>query len=694
MDSNKKPVEKSVGTKSDKKSVKIAKPSFPVVRQEGEAGSIAKRDKKSSTSGNSSASGHIDISALTKLLSSNEQGLIYFKNIFATVHEPLLVLDGNLRVISANRSFYKFFKVKPKETVGNLVYDLGNQQWRIPSLRALLETILPQKAFFNDYVVEHEFPIIGRRIMLLNARQIRGQQKESHLILLAFEDATLRIQLERTIEVSEQRFRAAFDTASDIMLLVDKTSGKVVNSNRAAKKSFGYSEQKLLEKNLWDLDILKDQQHFKQIFAELEKRHNVKLLNKTIQTGQGRSFPADIYLMDKATVIQCNIRNISERVQAEAKIMERHATLNAILENSTTPVFSLDRNYRYTSFNTAHASVMNALFRTEIEIGQSLLKYQALPEDRKEAKKNIDRALRGEQVIESAYSGELGIKRRYFEVTHNPIKDTDGAVIGVSVFSNDVTERKQAEQALQEYSEHLETDVANRTRELRDAQEKLVHHERLAVLGQIAGSVSHELRNPLGVINSAIYYLKMVQPDADDNIRQYHAMIEQEVQNAKKIINDLLDFVRGIPAHREPVSVPDLVQHVLEQCPVPPSVQVALKLPIDLPKIYADPYQMEQVLGNLLVNACQAMGAGGKLTILARQQREMVALTVKDTGTGITPENIPKLFEPLFTTKSKGIGLGLTVSKKLINANDGRIEVQSKPGKGSAFTVTLPVHNN
>jgi signal transduction histidine kinase len=97
------------------------------------------------------------------------------------------------------------------------------------------------------------------------------------------------------------------------------------------------------------------------------------------------------------------------------------------------------------------------------------------------------------------------------------------------------------------------------------------------------------------------------------------------------------------------------------------------------------------VLGNLTVNACQAMGDGGKLTILAHKQEGMVAIAVKDTGTGISPENMKKLFEPLFTTKVKGIGLGLVVSRKLAEANGGRIEVKSEPGKGSTFTLVLPV---
>ena len=206
--------------------------------------------------------------------------------------------------------------------------------------------------------------------------------------------------------------------------------------------------------------------------------------------------------------------------------------------------------------------------------------------------------------------------------------------------------------------------------------------------------MGHELRNPLAVIKSAVYYLKLVQPDADDKTSQYFDMIEREVRTSEKIITDLLDFARNSSGERESISIPELVRLTLERFPVPQPISIVLELPADLPKLYVDPRQMEQVLGNLVVNACQAMGESGKLTISAKRQEELVAIAVKDTGAGITPENMQKLFEPLFTTKPKGIGLGLAVSRKLAEANEGRIEVQSEPGKGSTFTLYGPVYRD
>ena len=244
----------------------------------------------------------------------------------------------------------------------------------------------------------------------------------------------------------------------------------------------------------------------------------------------------------------------------------------------------------------------------------------------------------------------------------------------------------------------LDQRVEERTQALREAQEQLVRKERLAVLGQLAGSVGHELRNPLGVINNAVYLLKMVHVDADETTREYLDMISSEVRNATEIVSSLLEFVRTRPARRQETSVPDLIAQTLEKQPLPEGVRARTEIAADLPAAYVDPGQIGLVLVKLVRNAYQAVPDGGRLTITAelsegasiRNQRSEIRIQLSDTGCGISPENMKKLFEPLFTTKARGIGLGLAVSRNLVEANGGSIEVESKEGEGSSFTVILP----
>ena len=278
--------------------------------------------------------------------------------------------------------------------------------------------------------------------------------------------------------------------------------------------------------------------------------------------------------------------------------------------------------------------------------------------------------------------------------------DDDGRILKWFGTCTDINEIKLAEEEIRKLNADLEQRVEERTYELRQAQEKLVRQEKLAMLGQLAGGVGHELRNPLGIISSAVYYLKLVQPKAGGKIKHYHGLIEEEVHNAEKIITELMDFARLESMERRPLSISDLVGRTLARFIVPEYIKMKLIFPEDLPKIFVDSRQMEQVLGNITMNACQAMGSQNSkhiigrdtiLTISARLKKGMVAIAVKDTGTGITPENMDKIFEPLFTTKAKGIGLGLAVSRKLAEANGGRIELKSELGKGSTFTLYLPV---
>lgn len=255
----------------------------------------------------------------------------------------------------------------------------------------------------------------------------------------------------------------------------------------------------------------------------------------------------------------------------------------------------------------------------------------------------------------------------------------------------DITTLKQAQDILKEYSERLEETVKERTQELHKTQAQLVQQEKLAVLGQLAGGVAHELRNPLGVITNAIYFLQMIQTEADETIREYLSIIADRVTEAEKIITALLNFSHTRLPMPETIVISNMVTAALEHYPPPHSVQVKLDLSPSLPPVLVDKVQFEQqVLPNLLTNAYQALPNGGRLTISARSEEGWLKLYVTDTGAGMSQKVMRKIFEPLFTTKAKGIGLGLAVSQKLVEVNGGCIEAESAEGQGSTFILTLP----
>ncbi len=256
----------------------------------------------------------------------------------------------------------------------------------------------------------------------------------------------------------------------------------------------------------------------------------------------------------------------------------------------------------------------------------------------------------------------------------------------------ELTERKRAEEELAKHREHLEELVEERTKELRDAQERLVRSEKLAILGQLAGGVGHELRNPLGSIKNAAYFLEMALEQPEPEVKETLEILNKEVATSEHIISSLLDFARPKPPTRHKVEINHLLQEALSRTNVPEKIKVVSKLDESLPQILADPEQLGQVFRNLILNAIQAMPDGGQLEIRSEvSPPAQLAISFADAGVGIPEDNLKKLFEPLFTTRAKGIGLGLSITKILVEGHKGTIEVQSKLGKGSIFTVRLPI---
>jgi PAS domain S-box-containing protein len=239
----------------------------------------------------------------------------------------------------------------------------------------------------------------------------------------------------------------------------------------------------------------------------------------------------------------------------------------------------------------------------------------------------------------------------------------------------------------------LEDKVRERTKELSDAQDRIVRFEKMAAVGQLASSVAHELRNPLGVMKNAVYYLNMLGLGKDNSdIGENLKIISDEVENSDKIISDLLEFSHIKQPALRLEDINSIVKETLARIKVPANIKVITELGKDLVRIKVDALQAQQVFYNLTQNAIQAMEKGGTLTISSCVTNdENTTITFKDTGCGIPNENMKKIFEPLFSTKIKGTGLGLSVVSSLVEGHGGKLEVASEVGRGTIFTVKLPM---
>jgi PAS domain S-box-containing protein len=245
----------------------------------------------------------------------------YAESIVETIREPLVVLTADLRVTSANRSFYQTFKVMPEETEGEFIYNIGNRQWDVPVLREFLEKIIPKNTHFNNFEVDHEFPAIGRKKMLLNARRIYQEGKGTDMILLAIDDITERKKMEEALQVSETRYRRLFETAQDGILILDADTGKIFDVNPFLIGMLGYSHEAFLGKRLWEIGAFQDIEASKAAFSELQNKGYVRYEDLPLETIEGEhidvEFVSNAYLVNHKKVIQCNIRDITQRRRVE-----------------------------------------------------------------------------------------------------------------------------------------------------------------------------------------------------------------------------------------------------------------------------------------------------------------------------------------------------------------------------------------
>ena len=207
--------------------------------------------------------------------------------------------------------------------------------------------------------------------------------------------------------------------------------------------------------------------------------------------------------------------------------------------------------------------------------------------------------------------------------------------------------------------------------------------------------VGHDLRNPLQVVINTLYLakrnMKSMQSQEIQYLKKYCETIAQQVDYMNKIVSDLHDYARPLKPELVETSLMQLINNALSIVNIPENIEVSMMIEEDFPRVMIDAVMMKWVFTNIILNAVQAMPGGGKLAIRAVKADRMASVSVEDTGVGIPKENMDKIFQPLFTSKSKGQGFGLAVCKRMVEAHSGNITVKSRLGKGSTLTIEIPI---
>jgi len=257
-----------------------------------------------------------------------------------------------------------------------------------------------------------------------------------------------------------------------------------------------------------------------------------------------------------------------------------------------------------------------------------------------------------------------------------------------------VDRQRKAEQDLIEFNQELEQRVEERTGELKSAQEKLVKRERLATLGQLTGTVSHELRNPLAVMRTSTHILRSLSPDTTPQAARAVDRLERSITRCDHIVDELLDYTRISNLEPRPMGLDGWLAETLAEFKLPEGVALKTSLGLDGAMVPMDAERLRRAVINVVDNACQAMAETDRpasLTVTTQARKGRAEISIADTGPGVAADILPRIFEPLFSTKDFGVGLGLPVVKQIMEQHGGGVSIDTNEDRGTCFTLSLPL---
>jgi two-component system CheB/CheR fusion protein len=662
---------------------------------------------------------------------SEEAAREYAESIINTVRVPLIALDQDLRVVSVSRSFYEVFKVNPKETVGQLIYDLGNKQWDIPKLRELLETILPQKTTFDNYEVERDFTTIGRRIMLLNARQIeRGMGKE-RIILLAIEDITERKEIELGLEKARKELESTkksedeareyaesiINTVREPLIVLDQDL-RVVSVSRSFYEVFKVNPKETVGQLIYDLgnkqwDIPKLRELLETIlpqkttFDNYEVEHDFTTIGRRIMLLNARQIERG---MGKERIILLAIEDITERKEIELGLEKARKELEAtkksedeareyaesIINTVREPLIVLDQDLRVVSVSRSFYEVFKV--NPKETVGQLIYDLGNKQWDIPKLRELLETILPQKTTFDN-YEVEhdfTTIGRRIMLLNARQIQRVWGKERIILLAIEDITARREIEDGLEKAHEELKELATELNRASRAKSEFLAN-------------MSHELRTPL---NSIIGFSEVLYDETFGPLNEKQKKYVNNVLTSGKhlllLINQILDMAK-VEAGKMNLALSNLsMKSLLHEISLlvadmvsKKKLQMSLEIAEDLPNIDADELKIKEILYNLLSNAVKFSHAGGQIGMRAKKTDSEIEIVVWDTGIGIAPENMKKIFEGFFRVNTpysrvtEGTGLGLPLSRKLVELHGGKLFVESKGiDRGTSIRFSLPIISN
>ena len=614
-----------------------------------------------------------------------------FRAISTSALDAIILLDERSKITYWNPAAERIFGYTISEALGKPLDTLIiPEKYKGPHSKSAM------KSFKNGQYrkTSMEFKALrknGQEVPIELSISMLKLKDKKHLLGI-IRDTSERKKMETTLREAEKRYHALFNKAPLGILLLDETA-TAIEFNEEAYRQLGYTREEFAKLTASDYEVIETPEEtkarMKKIMREgkdaFETKHRTK-------NGEIRDVIISVQVIELAgkKLFHVITRDITEQKKIEQELNLERDKLEAATENIGAGLGIISKDYRilwvnqylrqvnpncegkkcYSTFNTLNTICPDCGVRKVFDEGVSLDRH------------------------EYAFIGING-NPMWAELIVTPLKDKDGNIIAALELSVDITEKKLLQKKLKEYSEKLEQLVDERTEQLKQTQDRLVHSERLAAIGELAAMVGHDLRNPLTGIMGAAYYLKTKHNgELGAKGQEMLETIEKAILYSNKIVNDLLEYSRDLKLELTDTTPKNLLKNALSLIAVPETIRV-VDATKDTPAVKVDAEKLLRIFVNLIRNAFDAMPDGGTLTVKSKEVKGKLEISFKDTGTGMSKETLSKLKGGvlLFTTKAKGMGFGVPICKRIAEAHDGKLSVESKVGKGTVITLTLPVNS-
>ncbi|PVX23895.1 MAG: hypothetical protein CW691_09430 [Candidatus Bathyarchaeum sp.] len=646
--------------------------------------------------------------------------------VFLTILSTSIIMMA--APLSININLGTIYEILLSVTIFLSIYVVLNRK-KLPDTMFLLSTVCFTLAEFSRITRFAEIEValfmeisayIFIALVFVTAKESKGSNIASFFVLeneLKKTQQELEISQDQLMK-AEYNFKSLVNVIADPVVIVDK-KGNFLEINDTVVDVTGFSKEELLGKNFLKTSIVttKSKAILIKKLTERMLGIDVKPYEVEANTKDGKIVnlevnakkleydgkEADLVLFHDITdrkKMEAEQEKYAEQLEKEVKqrtrtLKEKEEKYKKLVELAPDSIMICDTNGVITSANTATA-IMSGYSKKEL-VGKNFkelmdIKSPNIPKYKKVLQFNGTK--KRPVQFDILYHRKDGTTA-FGEVRFSSIQENDKTT-GIQAIIRDITERKQMEDELMQYSERLEELVEKRTTALKESQQRLLKAERLAAIGQAATMVGHDLRNPLQAIENGIYYIntELANFPVSKKTTKTLQAIHNSIDYADNIVKDLQSFAsRREPSLRE-TDINELIKEVLSQIETPANVEATIESS-ELPKIEIDKDMIKRIFVNLAVNGIQAMKKkGGTMKIATKQSNDYIEVSFTDTGSGIKKELIQKIFTPFFTTKAQGMGVGLAICKRFIELHEGTIEVESLEGKGSTFTVKLPINTN